>query len=112
QLLLNAHHGEFDSLNTDDLTQRIGIAREERGADGFADHRDIRPRAILLIREKAAADNSDIADGGHGGAHAHNGAILASHVLTLHIAKIVAGGAVQDVFAVDGFHKARILRAD
>ncbi len=67
---------------------------------------------LLLLGEEAAVHDADIADAGHGGGSAENGAVLADEVLALHVRDVLAVGAVEDVVAGQGLDEARIVGAD
>jgi hypothetical protein len=112
EALLHADDGELDALDADDAAERRGVAAEERRADGVADDRDIRARALLLRGEKAAIGHADVADIGHGGRYAQNGGVFAGLVVALHVGNVLPVRAVEHGVAVDRFQKARIVVAD
>ena len=112
QAFLHADHGELDAFDADDLVERRGVAGEERGAHGVADDGHKGARALFLVGEEAAVHHADIADAGHGGGDAEDGAVFADQVFALDVGDVLAVGAVEDVVAVDGFDEARVVGAD
>jgi len=109
---LHANDGELDAFDAHDSADGRRIAGEERGANRVADDGEVGARAVLLVGEEAAVDDSDVADAGHRGGNPDDRAVLADLVLALDVADMLAIGAVEDVLAVDGFHEARVVRAN
>src|ERR1035438_3859392 len=112
QALLHADHGEWDALNDDGLAERRGIAGEERGAYGVANHANEGACTVLLIGEEPAIHHADIANVRHGRGGAQYRTVLADHVLALHIGDVLAVRAVEYAIAGEGFQVARVVGAD
>src|ERR1035438_4110057 len=103
---------EWDAFDVDCLIERRGIAGEEGGAHGIANHGDEGAGMVFLVGEEAAVDHADIANVGHGGGSAQYGSVLADQVVALDIGDVLAVWAVEHAVAGEGFHEALVIGMD
>ena len=112
ETLLHADHGEFDAFDAHRLTERRGVAGEERGAHRIANHGHEGARTVFLLGEEAAIHHADIANVRHGRGRTQNRTVLADQVVALHIGDVLAVRAVEHAIAGEGFQEARVIRVD